>query len=69
VPSSRASVSDLRRVFAPDLIITARKISLALGYLPKHTEHDGGFVARENGFGRRSRSLTPGTQSPQRTVS
>jgi IclR family transcriptional regulator, pca regulon regulatory protein len=69
VPSSRASVSDLRRVFAPDLIITARKISLALGYLPKQTEHNGSFVARENGFGRRSRGLLSGAQPPQRTVS
>jgi IclR family transcriptional regulator, pca regulon regulatory protein len=35
VPSSRVSLSDLRRVVAPDLLATAEKISRALGYLPK----------------------------------
>jgi IclR family transcriptional regulator, pca regulon regulatory protein len=32
VPSGRGSVSDLRRNFAPDLLETANRISLALGY-------------------------------------
>lgn len=32
VPSSRVSVSELRRKFAPELLATAQKISMALGY-------------------------------------
>jgi IclR family transcriptional regulator, pca regulon regulatory protein len=35
VPSSRATVPDLHRIFAPDLVDVAEKISLALGYRPK----------------------------------
>jgi IclR family transcriptional regulator, pca regulon regulatory protein len=35
VPSSRVTVSDLRRFFAPDVIEVAEKISLALGYRPE----------------------------------
>ena len=34
VPSSRATISDLGRVFAPDIVDVAEKISLALGYRP-----------------------------------
>lgn len=60
VPSSRASLSDLRGVFAPDLTITARKISLALGYLPQQAQHNGSFAARGNESGRRTRSFLPG---------
>lgn len=40
VPTSRAELSDLRRTFAPALISTAAKISLALGYSPKESAHD-----------------------------
>lgn len=32
VPSSRSTLADLRRVFAPDLVTVAHNISLALGY-------------------------------------
>lgn len=35
VPSSRATMAELEEVFSPDLIETAHKISLALGYRPK----------------------------------
>lgn len=45
VPSSRAELSDLRRVFAPDLISTAAKISLALGYHPKESGRDTAMIA------------------------
>jgi IclR family pca regulon transcriptional regulator len=40
VASSRVSVVDLSRVFAPDLIETAEKISLALGYRPAKTARE-----------------------------
>jgi IclR family transcriptional regulator, pca regulon regulatory protein len=32
VPSSRVTVSELRRKFAPELLLTAQRISMALGY-------------------------------------
>jgi IclR family pca regulon transcriptional regulator len=41
VPSSRATVSELRRTFAPDLIATAEKISRALGYSSKVPSQNG----------------------------
>jgi IclR family transcriptional regulator, pca regulon regulatory protein len=69
VPSSRASLSELRRVFAPDLMITARKISLALGYLPKEAERNGSFLARRNEFGRRTSALMSDPQAPSESSS
>jgi DNA-binding IclR family transcriptional regulator len=40
VPSSRVTVSDLHRVFAPDLVEVAERISLALGYRAKKPDHE-----------------------------
>jgi IclR family pca regulon transcriptional regulator len=39
VPSSRVGVSDLKHTFAPDLIATAEKISLALGHSAKASQN------------------------------
>lgn len=68
VPSSRASLSELRRVFAPDLMMTARKISLALGYLPKEAERNGSPPAHRNEFGRRTSALVSDPRAPERIV-
>lgn len=40
VPSNRATISDLERIFAPDLVEVAEKISLALGYRPKRPSRE-----------------------------
>ena len=41
VPSSRWTVADLRKHVAPDLLATAGKISVALGYREKQADHEG----------------------------
>ena len=46
VPSSRATISDLERVFAPDIVEVAEKISLALGYRPVKPDRE--LIIRRN---------------------
>lgn len=68
VPSSRASLSDLRRVFAPDLIVTARKISLALGAPPTEADRNGSSFTQRSQFARRSTPLVVQADPPHRIV-
>lgn len=57
-PSSRVTVADLRRTFAPDLVAAADKISLALGYRAEQSDRiwDGHRSRRNELVGR---SATP----------
>lgn len=63
VPTSRAELSDLRRTFAPALISTAAKISLALGYSPKESGHDPNRGSMKAEFDKRASSAQSHAQS------